>query len=161
MSDAEALSELVKQATKAAQERRLDEAAELIESILEQDPDHLRALDLFGFVRFFQGRFAEAETYCHRALELEPDHAYAHKGLGLCLAKQGRLEEGKASLEQAIALKPTWPDPYWDLAVVLTEAERYDDALKVLARGQVSAPARRGGFQQFSAQIRKKKADSL
>ncbi len=148
------LPELLRQATVAAQSRRLDAACELLEQVLAQDPANLRALDLFGFVRFFQGRFTEAEQYCRRALELAPDHAYAHKGLGLCLARQGRVDEGEQELQRAITLKPGWFDPYWDLAVVLREAGRPDDALAVLARAQVAVPRQRARLLGFSRRIR-------
>lgn len=129
------------QAKQAARAGLLDEADALLAEVLAGEQDNVQALDLCGFVRFFQGRFAEAEGCCRRVLELDPQHAYAHKGLGLCLARQGRLDEGVAELEQAIRLKPWWLDPYWDLAVVLDEGGRPGDALKVLARGQVAVPA--------------------
>ena len=156
MSEPKDLRELLAQASKAAQSRRLDEAAALIEEVLERDPDNLRALDLFGFVRFFQGRYEEAEGYCRRAVELAPDHAYARKGLGLNLARQGRLDEGQAELERAISLKPGWFDPYWDLAVVLSEGGRKEEALKVLAQGQVAVPSRRTQLLAFAKRIEQK-----
>ena len=152
------LEALVKEASEAARARRFDEAACLLERILEGNPEHLHALDLFGFVRYFQGKYAEAEGYCRRALALAPDHAYAHKGLGLCVAKQGRVEEGVASLERAITLKPTWGDPYWDLGVVLQEAGRLEEALDVLERGEAFATGRRQDFAKFQAQLRRRMA---
>ena len=57
----------IEEATKAAREHRLDDAARLVEAILEREPADLRALDLLGFVRFFQERYAEAESACRRA----------------------------------------------------------------------------------------------
>lgn len=150
------LEALAKRASEAARARRLDEAATLLEQILEADPEHLNALDLFGFVRFFQGRYAEAESYCRRALARSPDHAYAHKGLGLCVAKQGRVEEGIASLERAITLKPTWGDPYWDLGVVLQDAGRLEEALEVLERGEAFAKRSGHDFIKFQTQVRRR-----
>ncbi|MBM4319213.1 MAG: tetratricopeptide repeat protein [Deltaproteobacteria bacterium] len=148
------LAQRLEQATRAAQARRLVEADTLLGEILAEQPDQLRALDLLGFVRFFQQRYAEAEQACRRALVLKPDHAYARKGLGLCLARQGRLDEGIAELQRAIALKPGWFDPYWDLAVVLDEGDRPQEALRILAVGQVAVPARRRDFLGFAARLR-------
>jgi len=149
--------EWLEHASDAAKGQRLDEAAELLDRVLTREPDNLRALDLFGFVRFFQGQYREAESFCRKALTLDPDHAYAHKGLGLCVAKQGKVDEGTASLRRAIALKPQWGDPYWDLGVVLTEAGRYEDALEVLAQGAVMVPKRAPAFRQFQAQVRRRR----
>jgi tetratricopeptide (TPR) repeat protein len=133
---------ILERATAAAQGRRLDEASALLEQVLADDDVNLRALDLLGFVRYFQGRPAEAESCCRRALAVDPDHAYAHKGLGLCLAKQGRVDEGVASLERAMSLSPGWFDPYWDLCVVLLEARRFGEVREVARRGAAAVPSR-------------------
>lgn len=156
MSDQLSVSSLVKQASQAAQTRRFEEAAGLLEEVLTADPNHLHALDLFGFVRFFQGRFAEAEGHCRRALSLDPNRAYAHKGLGLCLAKQGHLDDGIASLERAITLRPDWADPYWDLGVVLADAGRFERSLEVLAQGAAMVPKRDKDFRRFQEQVRRR-----
>lgn len=134
------------EADKAAEERRWDDAVGLLEAALAHEPEHVRALDLLGYVRFCQGRYADAERACRRALALRPDHAYAHKGLGLCLARQGQLDDGVASLEQAIALRPAWFDPHWDLAVVLLEAGRPRAARDAAERGAQAVPTERERF---------------
>jgi len=148
-----ALEALVSEADIAVRERRWDDAARLLEAVLVQDPAHLRALDNLGYVRFFQGSYAEAEQACRRALALSPDHAYAHKGLGLCLARQGHLDEGVVSLERAIALEPSWLDPYWDLAIVLMEAGELDRATRTTERGAAAVPAARTRFAKLAAEI--------
>jgi tetratricopeptide (TPR) repeat protein len=160
MHDQDSLGSIVARATEEAKARRFERAAALLEEVIAIDPDHLKALDLFGFVRFFQGRFAEAEGYCRRALAIDPDRAYAHKGLGLCVARQGRLEEGVASLERAIALRPAWSDPYWDLGVVLADAGRFEQALDVLGQGAAMVPAKEKDFRRFQAQVRHRKAEA-
>jgi superkiller protein 3 len=156
MTASESLATLVKRASEAARDRRFDEAAALLDEALAQDPNHLQALDLFGFVRYFQGRFAEAEQHCRTALSLDPDRAYAHKGLGLCVARQGKVDEGIVSLRRAISLKPGWADPYWDLGVVLTDAGRFEEALDVLAQGAAMVSKRAPDFRKFQAQVRRR-----
>jgi tetratricopeptide (TPR) repeat protein len=104
-------------------------------------PDNLVLLDLAGFVCFFLGDYLSTESYCRRALELKPDHAYACKGLGLALARQGQVDAGVVSLERSIASAPGWVDSYWDLAVVLMEAGRSDEALQAVERAEQAVPA--------------------
>lgn len=147
------IEQLLVQASAAAEAKQLEGAATLLDQVLAQDANNLRALDLFGFVRFFQNRFSEAEQYCRRALVIKPNHAYALKGLGLCLAKQGKLEEGITSLERAIGNAPGWFDPYWDLAIVLNDAGRYEQAVGVLERGQRMVPDKRSELASFAARI--------
>jgi len=153
---AEESARLLQQATAAASARRLTEADALLTALLDRDPRSVRGLDLLGFVRYFQGRHAEAEDACRRTLALAPDHAYAHKGLGLCLAAQGRLEDGLAELARARELKPGWFDPWWDTAVVLQGAGRHLDALAILDQACLAVPTRRADFQGFVRQIRRK-----
>ena len=73
MSDPESIQKQLDLATRAAREQRFDAAATILDDVLGAEPDNLRALDLFGFVRFFQGRYEEAEAYCRRALDTEPE----------------------------------------------------------------------------------------
>jgi tetratricopeptide (TPR) repeat protein len=148
-----AIENLVERATELAQRQCLDDAAALLDEVLVAQPEHLRALDLLGFVRFFQKRYAEGESLCRRALAVKPDHAYAHKGLGLHLAKLGRLDEGVAMLERAIELAPTWSDPYWDLAVTLFDAGQHAAARAVLDRAKAAVPAERPRLAAFQRQI--------
>ena len=90
MADSPKLKELLDRASQAARDKNLDRAIALLDQALEIDPNHVRALDLLGFVRYFEGRYEESEACCRRALELLPDHPYALNGLGNSLARQGR-----------------------------------------------------------------------
>lgn len=124
--------QLLAASRKAASARNFAQAALTLEKLLEGNPNDTDALDMLGFVRFFEGRFEDSKACCERVLALKPDHAYAHKGLGLNLARLGRLDEGILHLQQAMELRPAWPDPCHDLAVVLAEHGRLEQAIAVL-----------------------------
>jgi Tfp pilus assembly protein PilF len=129
-------------------------AERLLHEVLADDASSLLALDLLGFVQFFQGRPVEAEQACRRAIAIDPKRAYSNKGLGLCLAKQGKLDEGLPYLRRAIALEPTWFDPRWDMAIVLCEAGRYPEALEALAQAELAVPAEQAQFDRLRNEIR-------
>jgi Flp pilus assembly protein TadD len=148
------MEDLLFAARQAVQEKRLDTAANIITRALENEPDHIGALDLLGFVRFFQKQYTECEQCCRRVLELKPGHAYALSGLGMALARQDRLEEGVKMLEQAMAAKPAWPEPYWDLAVILIEAGDKARAAEVLNQGKVNAPNAAARFDKLLPRTR-------
>lgn len=147
------IPELLEAAGRAAAARQLDEAATILDQIIELEPNHLKALDLSGYVRFFQKRYAECEQLCRKALELKPGHAYASAGLGMALAKQGKLREGIQKLEEAMAANPSWPEPYWDTAVILIEAKDFVRAHEILQKGITAAPASAGRFRTLLAMI--------
>ena len=83
---------------------RLEEAAQLIAKALDLQPDNGAFLDSMGWVRFRQGKYAEAQGLLERALEHMPDPTvYDH--LGDVYAKLGRTKESidqwQASLKEA------------------------------------------------------------
>jgi protein O-GlcNAc transferase len=154
--DNNSVDDLLTLASKAAESKRLDEADELLSQVLTLSPENLRALDLLGFVRFFQGRYEECENLCRQALIIKPDHAYAMSGLGMALARQNKLEAGVQMLERAMDTSPAWPEPYWDAAVILLEAGDKARAASFLQRGIRFAPKSRARFEKLLLKIRQR-----
>jgi tetratricopeptide (TPR) repeat protein len=153
-SDREQIQNLLVEARQAAEAKALDRAAEKLKAVLRLDPNNLRAIDLMGYVRFFQKRYNDSEAFCRKALAIQPDHAFAHAGLGMSLAKQGQLEAGVAALHRAMEIQPNWPEPYWDLAVALKDAGKPKEALDTLEQGTVNCPSSRGRFERLASHIR-------
>jgi Flp pilus assembly protein TadD len=142
------------QAEEAARAKDFARAESLLRDHLSGDPDHVGALDLLGYVLYFQDRAEEAEAVCRRTLELSPDHPYALKGLGLCLGKRGDVEGARRSIERAMELEPSWFDPYWDLCVVLVDAGRIADAFGVLTRARAALPDRQSEWDRMERHTR-------
>jgi tetratricopeptide (TPR) repeat protein len=77
------------------------------------------------------GRFAEAEPYLRRAVEGQDDPV-SHYNLGLLLATTGRLEEARRSYEAALTRDPSHADASGNLASVLVQLGRVDEAARQL-----------------------------
>jgi tetratricopeptide (TPR) repeat protein len=150
------LGDLLTKARDAARAKRYTEAVAILESLLGEDPQNLRALDLAGYVEFFRGNPEKAEGYCRRALEIRPDHAYALSGLGSCLSRQGRLDEALASFERAIEARPDWFEPRFDMAVALDRGGRCEQALEVLERARERFPEESFRIDGLADRIRSK-----
>ncbi len=144
---------MLRQAGRAAKEKQFDEAEALVEQVLVENPSSLKALDLLGYVRFFQKRYVESEEINRRALEIDPSHVYALSGLGSCLARLGRIDEARTSFEKAIALKPAWAEPYWDLAVALKNHGMAENAIAILVRGMDAIPEARHRFSKLMKKL--------
>jgi len=83
------------------------------------------------------GNYLDAKKANEEALKINPDSAYANKGMGLSLGRLGELEKGIEYLRKAIALSDeNFTDPYYDLAVLLYENGRKEEALEVLEEGR-------------------------
>lgn len=96
----------------------------------------LELLNLYGYVSFRLGNYRLSLETNEKVLQKEPHSVYALKGKGLCLFRLGNQEEGIKLLQKAAALTdPSFMDPYYDLAVVLSEAGRKEEALAVIEEG--------------------------
>ena len=149
-----AIDQLLREASRAARAKALEKAADLASKALALDENNLKALDLMGYIRFFQQQYRESESCCRRALQIAPDHAYALSGLGMSLARQERLEEGLEMMTRAMEVKPDWPEPYWDMAVVLLASGDEKRAVQILERGKINAPSASTRFQGLLSKIR-------
>jgi len=149
----EPIAALLSAASKAASSRQLDAAEPLLLQALGREPNNLNALDLLGYVYFFQGRYAECARLCEKALTIQPGHPYALSGLGMALAKQGDVALGIEKLEAAMTAAPEQPEPYWDAAVLLIEAQEPMRAASILKKGIEFSPRNASRFSALLSKI--------
>jgi len=82
---------------------RYDEAARLIEQLIQWTPDHAQALAALGGVYVAMGRDVDAENVSRRSCSLKPIRA-CYVNLGIALQRQRRTEEAIAAYESALAI---------------------------------------------------------
>ena len=106
----------------------------------ENSPNQ-EALNLYGLTSFMLGNYLEAKAANEKVLKMNPRDAYAHKGLGLSLSRLGQVDEGIEWLKKAITLADeSFMEPYYDLAVILTENDRKAEAISILETGRQKSP---------------------
>jgi len=91
--------------TLADRGQSLDEAAALVGAALAQTPDSAAVLDSMGWVRFRQGRFAEALEYLVRARDLGDD-AEIDLHLGEVQWALGNRDEARKTWQDALQRHP-------------------------------------------------------
>ncbi len=72
--------------------------------------------------------FEEADARARKALELKPDYGLAHMALGLALKRRDKLLEAAAELQEAVRCTPEHSEIHWQLAEVLFEQGKFDEA---------------------------------
>jgi TolB-like protein/thioredoxin-like negative regulator of GroEL len=77
---------------------RLDDALQLINASLAQDPLNPSSYYVLYQMQIRSGRLAEAQAAIHRTLEISPTFAYAHNCLGLVLLARGQSEAALAEM---------------------------------------------------------------
>lgn len=96
-------------------------------------PKNADALTAFGRFEDRQGRLAEAARYYREAIAANPKHAGAYNDLGLCHARQGQLPQALELVQEAVRLDPERPVYRNNLARVLVEMGRPQDAVAELS----------------------------
>lgn len=118
-------------------------ASQLAERAVESDPESASFVDTLGWVRYRQGRFAEALGLLTRASELEGGSVETSRQLGDTLWQLGReaeaierWEEARAFAERDIAdaVEANAPEPR--LASLREQASDIADRLAAAARGE-------------------------
>ena len=82
---------------------RLDEAREMVQRALDQEPFSGAYLDSLGWVYYKQNKLDEAEATLHKAVERESHDPTIRGHLGDVYAKQGKMEQAAAEWEKSLA----------------------------------------------------------
>lgn len=128
---------IMSKARKFADNGNLQLSEILLSKAIEMGCNDIGLFEFYGYVSFMQGNYLDAKKANEEALKINPDSAYANKGMGLSLGRLGEIDKGVEYLRKAIALSDeSFTDPYYDLAVLLYENGRNEEALKVLEEGR-------------------------
>jgi len=93
----------------ASPERDEKRADQLLDEILDTDPNRQTAHAIRGQLRRLQNRVPEARTELETAIALDPNYTYAHSQLGWTLMHLGEPIGAIAQAEMAIRLNPRDP----------------------------------------------------
>ena len=74
------------------------------------------------------GQIGEAIQSFDLVLEMDDHNALALRGKGMAFLRLGRIDEAEAFYRKAIAADPTWSEPKNELAIVLIETKRCEEA---------------------------------
>ncbi|HKN25095.1 MAG TPA: tetratricopeptide repeat protein [Candidatus Acidoferrum sp.] len=81
---------------------RLDEAQDLIQRAVDQEPFNGAYLDSLGWVYYKQNKLDEAEIQLRKAVEHEPHDPTIREHLGDVYAKQGRMDQAAIEWEKSL-----------------------------------------------------------
>ncbi len=122
-------------------QNKLPEAQAQYERALQAAPNDLTALVSLARLHDRRGNAQPAVELYQRALKAHPKTALVHNDLGLCFARQQQWPQATQSLNNAIALQPTNPKYRNNLATVMVEMGRPDEALRQLTAVNPAAVA--------------------
>jgi tetratricopeptide (TPR) repeat protein len=129
--------------------RRFDDARSLAESVLERQPQNVKAHTVLGQIWIgldAEGSYAHrreakalAERHLRQAVELDPTFLAGYEFLGHFYMSQGKWGEAARELQRAISLAPTTPVAANNLAWIY--AEHGDNLTEALRLARIAADA--------------------
>ncbi|MEX0938303.1 MAG: tetratricopeptide repeat protein [Pirellulales bacterium] len=118
-----------------------EQAAEHFETALKLDPDSLDALLGYAHMYDRQGQLEKATELYRRVVSAHPNSATALNDMGLCLARRGMYPQSLDALQKAVVLQPDKKLYRNNVATVLVEMNRGEEALPhlIAAHGEATA----------------------
>jgi tetratricopeptide (TPR) repeat protein len=130
---------------------RQPEAEEILDDVLQRNPNHSAALFQRGRMALRAGQTAEAETFLRRACALEPGDFQAHYQLYQCLVQQNKDTEAQEMMPQLqqidndvkrihdlatfqLAQSPHDPSLMYEAGVILLRAGADEEGVRWLQR---------------------------
>jgi len=107
-------------------------------------------------------KYRDSETLYRTTIQQNPDCWMCYNSLGTISFLQGRLAEAKENFEQALRIRPEFPDALDNLAIVLIDLGRGDEAIPYLRKGfeyQSIADAAEASFRLGAALLKMKRVD--
>lgn len=88
---------------------QVNDAIEIFESILEQDPSYAEVWNKLGTVEFMVGKQSKARESTEKALEIDPLNFQASNGLGLILFEKQEFRRAADYFRKSLTLDPWSP----------------------------------------------------
>lgn len=102
-------SQLYSDALRAFSAGNKDEALELINRSVTEDPAFYQPRVLRGFLYFKKGQYDKAIADFDKVIAMKPDAARAYAGRGMCYSNKNRFKAAVSDLTQALQLNPGFP----------------------------------------------------
>ena len=114
--------------------RELKAATGILETIVENAPDHAGALNALGVARFHTEGPAAAASFLQQSILRIPDHAGMHNNLGNAYVEMGELQAAVDAYDRALSIDPALADAYCNLASLMKHAGNTPFAEKLLRK---------------------------
>jgi serine/threonine protein kinase/Tfp pilus assembly protein PilF len=119
---------------------RYQEAADLLETLIQWTPDHAQALMTLGAVYVAMGRNADAEVVSRHSCSVSPRRT-CYVNLGIALQRQRKTEEAIFAYHEALAFPPT-TILFLNLADAYAFLNKDEEAMEYFRRCAASAVQR-------------------
>lgn len=104
----------------------------LYQSILAEQPSNIEVLNNLGVLAMKEGNTKEALFYFNTVLQYNTNYGKAYNNIGLLMLKDGQKRLAEEYFRKSIELGKDGIDPSLNLAALLREEKRYEEAARLL-----------------------------
>lgn len=130
---------------------QFEDAAKVVESRLDEDPNDAEALYVQGLLQLDAGQAHQAMLTLRRAAQAQPRHVEAWIALARASVRAGSKPGADEAFAKARALQPEHPRLLLELAQQALAARNFDEAHTLLARLRGPEPGSADAFVQLAA----------
>ncbi len=130
----------LKEAYHFFKEKKYDQAQELYQNFLRENPQNEAALYYLGRIFLQKGEYKSAEEFLRDCLEQNPKNVDAKFFLAYALYHQQKYEEAKKLWEEVLETSPNYVDAYIALSRLYSALDEPQKAKKMLQRAEAISP---------------------
>lgn len=119
---------------------RLQQAEQIYQAVLAQDPSHVDANHYMGAIALQVGKPAIAVQFLEKAIATAPDFPELYNKMGLTLQALGRTGEAIDHFKKFISLNPGHAPAYYNLGLLHQEAGNLDAAVENYDKALAAKP---------------------
>ena len=136
-------------------------ALELLNQVLADDPENLRALYMSGLLYLYQGETTQSLASLRKVADADPNDAYAAYFIAQNLVQLGELDEALMWYRQSFEVDAYLRSAYYGAALALRRMDRREDAGRMLAAYERLKDNPRARLAEFKYTRMGPKADAL
>ena len=112
------------------QKNEFEQAQNLYEKIIEQEPNNFEATHLFACLNMQLKNFDYAFKLISKSININPLHHAPHNNLGVIFKELKEYEKAIKAFTKAIDLNSNYAEAYNNLAISLKDIKLYEEAIK-------------------------------
>src|SRR5205814_1500534 len=132
--------ELYESAQRAVANQNYTSAAQLLETLVAQDPDYTNAWNYLGWIYNRLHKYDKAEDSLKKAIEVNPRDVFAYNNLGQAYAYQKRYDQAIPQYLKQLDINKNDRYANANLGRVYLELKQYDNAISALKSGATADP---------------------
>lgn len=146
----EAISSRMQRAVGFHNQGQLDEAEQIYEAILSENPDHFYALNFLGCIKRIKKDHNKAIDLLAKAVTLQPNNPDVHYNLGNIFKDLRRWDDAIACYEKSLVLNDQSVQALNNLGVCLLEVARYERSELIIKKVLSLQPGFAGAWLNLS-----------